>query len=403
MLATKSLTRTKTLCLCFIASYLTLVRLNVSYDVVINMKNACTNISQTNEMYGFDGILALLKAPGNNTRSESPLPRLTDSVYEFASLAHLVGMWYYSHVGPSAYERLARRDAQMQYTTGAGPMHGALWMHMITMFRKTQEVNAVHLWDYIFQFCDQSRNTSSTVALQCIHGSGHGFVLIELLRAKRLTTYTACTYVRYSTPHLVSLRTIEVAVTACKAGPSLSYAFMCASGAFCQIVISLLHRDSVGTALYDFKGELQSPVDYFPCPVLPFAEACYWIFTNFLGRTPDSIASSCNAPVNTDACWFAYGVAQHKAKFVVRHDAYTTWNKEALEEFLCKRASAVTKCMQGVLFRMFYISAFEYDLGLKDVRVFCRKLGEEPTCIPATYLKALPASHFLELSRVLSL
>ena len=147
-------------------------------------------------------------------------------------LNHVVGSWamedaLQSNTEVELMQTLALPVGRTLFSGGyGGPMHGAIWQAMF----QAGTIEAVNLWKVVFNLCNFSKVWSDVPPL-CVHGSGHGMLLIVVRNELVSLGYSSCTSLPYASG-IVNDTALRNAITLCDAQGDDQFVGLCAGGLF---------------------------------------------------------------------------------------------------------------------------------------------------------------------------
>ena len=211
-------------------------------EVRCNLSSVCRAFDSEVAVLGFEGLLdaALqeVKSAHHEGRSEAADNAL-------GGIEHLIGAWACERQHPRELMAAAARAVLAFEGEGSSLMHAAVW-HAVVLTSPPNQHSLIGsvLWAqlsagalrYLFE-----EDTAATVVrgrplmlLHAAHGLGHGALLAAVLATHGGTTaaYSACHPFRVHSLHLDADKEPQIASDLCADAPSLSMAYVCASGAF---------------------------------------------------------------------------------------------------------------------------------------------------------------------------
>ena len=151
-------------------------------------------------------------------------------------LTHLLGSFAYENMEISTLLDIA--STNLSNALGfEGVMHAASWQALsgkgFLLYSNSSgtDLNVTRLWSVVHEFCSKGSFSSSTYHYQmCIHGAGHGIVMLKMRHEMSLNQPSPCIHYRYGASVLTENLLVE-ALIVCEASP---YPTMCASGVYEQ-------------------------------------------------------------------------------------------------------------------------------------------------------------------------
>ena len=153
-------------------------------------------------------------------------------------LTHLLGGFAYENVETVRLLEIASTNLSIALGF-EGLMHSASWQALygkgLSLYSNSSgsllstHLNVTRLWSVMREFCSKGWFSSSTMHYKmCIHGAGHGIVMLKMRHEMSLTEPSPCIHYRYGASVLTENLLTE-ALIVCEASP---YPSMCVAGVY---------------------------------------------------------------------------------------------------------------------------------------------------------------------------